>query len=379
MELKTRIGKQIESLLSQNKSVYGKITDKKLEDEYDLIFVDFTPNSLCQYRVYDIQNTEPIIICVSENVRPAVFPTREDFPMTAHLNIKDDGRKELCLFDLTYEELKSVLDGYFLLRQIDEWFCKTASNALHESTQPIEPYFAYPENTIVLSQKKDPIFYLHLCEVNGRNYYVQRSQQGNKNDFQVICIPVHITIETDNIIRPLPQTFKELSEFFPEYKLGEKIMKTIIEIETTAHDKNNLYKTQILLLLTITKTMKNQPERSGFEVRFALIKTSVGQMKGFLTNFENSLSDITIENYGYCDDFNADVAAMYNGIFNHPAKELKLLQIGVGAIGSQILNNCVKAGFGQWTFVDNDIFLTHNVARHKLDVDYPFGSYKSEV
>lgn len=42
------------------------------------------------------------------------------------------------------------------------------------------------------------------------------------------------------------------------------------------------------------------------------------------------------------------------------------IQIGLGTLGSQIANNCVRTGYGKWTYVDNDLLLPHNVARHCL-------------
>jgi tRNA A37 threonylcarbamoyladenosine dehydratase len=37
---------------------------------------------------------------------------------------------------------------------------------------------------------------------------------------------------------------------------------------------------------------------------------------------------------------------------------------GAGALGSQLMNNLSRAGFGRWTIVDNDKLLPHNLARN---------------
>jgi len=44
----------------------------------------------------------------------------------------------------------------------------------------------------------------------------------------------------------------------------------------------------------------------------------------------------------------------------------QFVSIGVGALGSQIIGNLVRAGYGQWRFIDEDVFLPHNAARHEL-------------
>lgn len=40
--------------------------------------------------------------------------------------------------------------------------------------------------------------------------------------------------------------------------------------------------------------------------------------------------------------------------------------VGAGAIGSHILNNCLRSGYGKWTIIDHDYFWPHNIARHVL-------------
>src|SRR5690606_15628892 len=35
-------------------------------------------------------------------------------------------------------------------------------------------------------------------------------------------------------------------------------------------------------------------------------------------------------------------------------------------VGSHVVNNLVRAGYGRWTVVDSDVLLPHNLARHSL-------------
>ncbi|WP_460881131.1 ThiF family adenylyltransferase [Pontibacter rugosus] len=58
-----------------------------------------------------------------------------------------------------------------------------------------------------------------------------------------------------------------------------------------------------------------------------------------------------------------EMAAAFNGL---TANEKKCMAIGLGSLGSQVVNNLMRAGQGQWTFVDDDTYLPHNVARHYL-------------
>ena len=48
-------------------------------------------------------------------------------------------------------------------------------------------------------------------------------------------------------------------------------------------------------------------------------------------------------------------------------KEVKNnLAIGAGALGSQVITNLTRMGFGKWHILDNDIIMPHNLCRHAL-------------
>ena len=66
-------------------------------------------------------------------------------------------------------------------------------------------------------------------------------------------------------------------------------------------------------------------------------------------------------NRKYAQDLNRKIESCEN---------LKYMQIGVGALGSQIANNCIRSGFGEWVYLDDDEFLPHNIARHCLSREY---------
>ena len=62
-------------------------------------------------------------------------------------------------------------------------------------------------------------------------------------------------------------------------------------------------------------------------------------------------------------------AVIYSGSENLCC-ENSFVQIGLGTLGSQIADNCIRTGYGKWIYIDNDIILPHNIARHCLNSDY---------
>ncbi len=62
-------------------------------------------------------------------------------------------------------------------------------------------------------------------------------------------------------------------------------------------------------------------------------------------------------------NLSAASAAAMNG---HAASPLAIVAIGAGTLGSQVVNNLWRGGFGEWTVVDDDDIEPHNPARHRV-------------
>ena len=62
--------------------------------------------------------------------------------------------------------------------------------------------------------------------------------------------------------------------------------------------------------------------------------------------------------------FSRALAANVNGEYREDSSHV--IAVGAGALGSQVVVNLARGGFGQWTLVDHDLFLPHNLGRHAL-------------
>jgi integrative and conjugative element protein (TIGR02256 family) len=69
------------------------------------------------------------------------------------------------------------------------------------------------------------------------------------------------------------------------------------------------------------------------------------------------------------------LAAVLNGLQDEP--RTKITAIGVGALGSQIAMNLARSGYKDWTLIDEDFLLPHNLARHELS--YIVGQPKARL
>jgi len=77
--------------------------------------------------------------------------------------------------------------------------------------------------------------------------------------------------------------------------------------------------------------------------------------------------DISVAVLNPCFALTRDDAARLNG---RPVCDARVAGIGVGALGSQIVLNLARAGFGKWTLIDHDRLMPHNLARHALNGNF---------
>lgn len=56
----------------------------------------------------------------------------------------------------------------------------------------------------------------------------------------------------------------------------------------------------------------------------------------------------------------------------------RITAIGAGSLGSQVMTNLARQGFGRWTIIDHDHMLPHNLTRHALYLDHE-GRNKAEA
>ena len=64
--------------------------------------------------------------------------------------------------------------------------------------------------------------------------------------------------------------------------------------------------------------------------------------------------------------------ALARAASGHPPEEVgcKVALIGAGALGSQVAIDAARGGMGEWSIIDPDHLMPHNLARHALSAEY---------
>ena len=397
INVKLRLTCEILELIDQGGDYQAEIRDIQIseDDVYcESLILDYTIIELCQQPVNDIRKVELLEICIYENRMPDIIAMRQDFPVLPHvIAFTNDETKYLCIVDETYDEVKHKLSGRFLLDCIDRWFILSARGELHRSDQPLEPFFPSVKDNIIISL--DFLEYrfasFRRIETNGVETWIQSDYiSPHPDDSYYSVIPLSLDVSDKNIINSLPSTLHELNVLFPNQKILDQTrecLKHVVSVQRNPtsykalfdQSSRRLRNSQCLIFLHIplTRERKRKPEKA--DIRVVLIEEPLSEIiKNLGLRMEKSNliyeqekdyggRNLTLRFFNVHEHFSRELACLLN---DREADKLKMLQIGLGAIGSQIYENCVRSGFGEWTLVDDDILFPHNLARHSLNQYY---------
>lgn len=360
------------------------------ESKCDEIELDFEVIGLPQHRLISVQDVEPITIFIGQGDFMPSVKVRNDFPPVPHLNILEDNiTKTLCYSDLHYEEIKHKMSGRFLLTCIENWFIKTSMNDLHQSDQPIEPFFPYVNDVIIWDG--------YINNSGFEKYIVEEREFGNlmyKSNEGVYYAVLHLPVHQDysNLIHNMPQTLYDLLYSFDNETTVKAWLKIIAGIIRDVKRYNQYFgqikskflncKVMINIAIPKSRTTDNQPE--SYDLRTFVSEKTLKDILvdyGLVLNGSKIIDGAKSGSYGKnipIKSFNVHFqgSKIRNKLLNSIGEQYgneKIALIGVGAIGSHILNNFLREGYGKWTIIDNDYFWPHNIARHVLtskDVGY---------
>lgn len=386
MEVKTLVEEHGRFRASLNNIRSHDDTDSQC-DELEL---DFEVVGLPQYRLIPVRNIEPITIYISNEETLPIVTVRDDFPIVPHLNVHEDNvRKSLCYSDLGYHEIRHKLNGRFLLTCIENWFRKTSMNQLHRPDQPLEPFFPYVNNVIVWNgQLGKPYFDKYIVEDREFGKLMYQSSDGNY--FAIFSLPV--PPDFSNLIHNMPQTLLELLCSFKNYDTIITWLTDLLSIvrfpkiynKYFRQERNSLLACKVLINIAIPKQRTDRAPIETFDLRSFVIDKS---LKDILTDYGLSLNGSKLEPSKHTGGNGANIAitpfivhlaqsklkCRCANLVDEADGEKHFSLVGVGAIGSHILNNCLRSGYGKWTIIDHDYFWPHNIARHVLtsnDIGY---------
>jgi len=356
-----------------------------------------------QYPKQDINYTERLCVSFYDNdvFQIDIKALRKTFPRIIHTNLTPVGKPiSLCIYNEDYQTVQLTWTAMGFLNRISDWLAKTSRDCLHFEDQPLEPLLINPRYKVVIPEQlfdnqnsqlvvAEKVFdngnsgtlILNSIEIDKVREIRENLSKQKIPLFYVLQLKGHP--QAHGVIHDIPNTLNDLQKFLAAAQI-DLIAELRTKIrETYETQKNGLNKNDsILVLLDLPKLrdkIDDSPEVSdywvfwigevksiGLDLDVLIDSPSQGAVLNVFSQKEKNGENTKVQLLQPILDITPQTSAGFNSIEPFELKR-NFAMIGVGALGSQILQHFIRMGFGQWTIIDNDDFLPHNVARHVLN------------
>jgi hypothetical protein len=358
-----------------------------------------------QKLAHPIECEEPLAATFPEGDHqvPEVISLRRDFPNVPHLNLGINALpKSLCLYDQPYENMRLTWTPAEFLYRIHFWLSRTATGTLHGKEQPLEPLLAASGFRLVLpadfhisspNQKPRPFNLFRVESVEGQ-FTLRAVWQAPGQKIDSVAAVFWCQPQEHGVINHQPLNLQQLQELCLRagLNIAEELRQTLRQWFLDK-PQGDILQAKIVLILILPKTRHPRGQVESVETRaFVTQGVSVEELGRRLGLFDRhggtagmiignpSIPAKTLEGVEICllqvlNALSPTSAAGLNGI--EPC-QARIVAIGAGALGSQVYNNLIRAGYGRWMLIDNDVLLPHNCARHFLG-DWAVGTNKAQT
>ncbi len=390
---------------------FAKLVECRKNDQVETVVFDVGVE-VPQIRQHPIQSSERIAATFfdSDNVLPIVHALRKDFPLVPHLNLHiQEFPRNLCLYDERYEEIKHRWTSARFVHRVREWLALTARGVLHQEDQPLEQilidfsgHLVLPHSLLHADSEAQPLFVANISPVdNEKLFLIAQSQPSDDGALDIVASVHRCPPQTHGVIHRRPTTLADLAALVGD--TGLDILAELRERLRNWQDKNNaVLDSHILLVVRFSKKRKDddevetvytwafflgdatkEGERAGdLRIRDLGIKIGLWDIQdnqvGLLLSPDTSKtgSDICLDVLNVSFKLTRSMAARLNG--NTADDDVRIVAVGVGALGSQTVLNLARSGLGTWTIIDHDRLMPHNIVRHALSGVF-IGSNKAEA
>lgn len=337
---------------------------------------------------YPIRAQEPIgILFAPRQIRPSVLALRDGFPHTMHQNGVPPGMPfSLCVDDRPWSEACLTYTPAELSRLIQLWLAKAARGELHDPAQPPDPFFYATDMSLLLPRS---VFNAGAAAAEFAGF------MHRENPGLVIAQPVttqggiHLTVmafalppQAMKLMRHLPETLESLGE-----ELAPTGLRLLDEIKNrlkawTGIGGEGARRMAGRLAIVVGLPVAANGGRTADDFRAFVTHNTAGEIGVLLGVLHENNSTV---GKGYVRAviespiagaslpvvpahvhlaFDRDLAASIAGAA--VADRRRAVLVGAGSLGSQLGMHLAREGAYEWTVIDNDALLPHNLARHAL-------------
>lgn len=392
--LTSRRSRSLLVAIGRNKD-FELVEARKKGDE-DALVVDVECHGVPSRNPHGIRFRErlAILLSASDDILPDVRALRADFPRLMHENPVPDGEPaSLCLY---FEPKRAVLRTWTaenFLRRIQWWLESSATDALHAADQPLEqPFLASPYELVLPwnfeQLRENPACLLTVTRSKARadgkftSFVHGVSSEHVEASKGVAYFELSLPAIAHGLRDQHPLTLGELADVLSRRGFGllcalrEILDRRITSTGVAVTDDEKL--SVILFRIPVCREEGSAPE--SIQIK-AFVVFAGGLQLGLDTGAYVAHDGKAYRNISILQptedaeawrlhtvfamevlQYNTRAAARrQSGVEDEgPAGTL----IGVGSLGSAMLDIWARSGWGTWTAVDNDHVKPHNLSRH---------------
>lgn len=398
-ELKLRKARELATVLLANKLPWVELVEcRKIEDDSssEVVVIDVDVE-IGQRPKNDIHRFERVAVeFAKDNSVPEVLALRDDFPLVAHLNMRQqDFPRSLCLFDQKIEDLNLRWNSTWFITTLCEWFRKTARDELHAEDQALEPLLMPSYLKLVVPydlgsspEEEECAPLVAECIPEDTSWVVAVAQRAGDRKPTHVATTIGAAPQVHGVIHRQPMNLAELHQFLTS--AGTDLISILRARLLSWQDKPEILSCKLILAVILPKTRTVGGDVENTEIRAFLTPLTVkevGESIGIWQLSEASVGRLLPTDESKTGDslallpvnivptLSREKAAELSGLPNCDSP--RIVAIGQGAIGSQVSSNLIRMGWGDWCLVDCDHLLPHNLVRHELP-GFCMGTRKSE-
>ncbi len=317
----------------------------------------------------------------------------------------------LCVDDRPWVEARQTYTSGQLLYRILNWFKLAGMGELHETGRAPDPYFTGQSFEIILpasvfrlgsNEKADLVEFIQA----GKRHPVIIAETYSPDRHKgiasggIVLTAYSIPPQTMRRLRYVPTTLSELSLELATHGI-DLLADLAAKVDGwSGVDKRDAFRlaSQLAIILRVPVIDPNSGSTTRVD-NLALVteqsvgligvalgrllqnESNVGNQAGFVRRIapadpdQELLASIRLGTAVAHPAFDADVAAAMSGLSAPDTR--KTVLVGAGSIGSHLSEALTREGRFDWTVVDNDYLLPHNLARHTLSI-MSSGAFKAD-
>jgi integrative and conjugative element protein (TIGR02256 family) len=396
-ELAIPKAKELARYVSSGVHPYVSLIEARRLGSRESLVLSFTELEVGQAPIVPVLNEEwfEIAFGAEDDYAPQVLALRTDFPNAPHVNRTfEEIPRSLCLYDAPWNETKLSWTAGRFVERIRVWIRDTARGVLHRNEQPLEPVLLATAHTLLLPAD---LFANPEDETPNRLLIVGKSQtsagtvlaairtelasQQDRGEAQpIVSTLIACEPRVHGLIRHVPRNLGELHALHTDF--GRDLVADLRKKLLDWRRPDAPLQSHLLIISRFPRQRLAGQEPETTDVWAFLCGTveevgaavgaweKRGSSVGALLNVaidEEQLKKISIDVLNTAIELSRARAATANGC--EPSIK-KIVAVGAGALGSQVIPLLVRAGFGTWAVIDNDVLLPHNMARHVLTAHY---------